>query len=176
MRIRLVRADSGTRAARLFEFDERHPFSPRTQLLQFGELVGKPSSKKAYVYGMSSASKPKSEGREACCTSPSTVSRLWHSVATGCSITERGGLRFWCDTCRFGVTMARWPRLQKRWNSNIVMVMGLWVPSHQSGLRHTKPCERGRRCRHDVWLVLPSSRCVLRPFGLRAGIFCYGLR
>lgn len=67
------------RAARLFEFDERHPFSPRTQLLQFGELVGKPSSKKAYVYGMSSASKPRSEGVNLL-HKPSTVSRLWHSV------------------------------------------------------------------------------------------------
>lgn len=50
------------RAARLFEFDIRHPFNPRTQLLEFGELVGKPSSKKAYVYGMTAASKSESEG------------------------------------------------------------------------------------------------------------------
>ncbi|EFA23390.1 metallophosphoesterase [Bifidobacterium gallicum] len=50
------------RAARLLEFDIRHPFSPRSQLLEFGELVGKPSSKKAYAYGMTSASKPESEG------------------------------------------------------------------------------------------------------------------
>lgn len=50
------------RAARLFEFDIRHPYEPRTQLLEFGDLVGKPSSKKAYVYGMTSASKPESEG------------------------------------------------------------------------------------------------------------------
>lgn len=39
------------RAARLFEFDIRHPFQPRTQLLEFGEIVGKPSSKKAYSFG-----------------------------------------------------------------------------------------------------------------------------
>lgn len=38
------------RAARLFEFDIRHPYSPRTQLLEFGELIGKPSSRKAYAY------------------------------------------------------------------------------------------------------------------------------
>lgn len=50
------------RAARLFEFDIRHPFAPRTQLLEFGELVGKPSSKKAYAYGMTAASKAESEG------------------------------------------------------------------------------------------------------------------
>lgn len=41
------------RAARLFEFDIRHPYNPRTQLLQFGDLVGKPSSHKAYTYAMS---------------------------------------------------------------------------------------------------------------------------
>lgn len=67
------------RAARLFEFDIRHPFSPRTQLLQFGDLAGKPSSKKAYVYGMNSASKPKSEGVNLL-HKPSAVSRWWHSV------------------------------------------------------------------------------------------------
>ncbi|WP_033494117.1 metallophosphoesterase [Bifidobacterium biavatii] len=39
-----------TRAARLFEFDIRHPHRPRTQLLEYGELVGKPSSGKAYSY------------------------------------------------------------------------------------------------------------------------------
>ena len=32
---------AANRAARLFEFDIRHPYSPRTQLLTFGELVGK---------------------------------------------------------------------------------------------------------------------------------------
>lgn len=37
------------RAARLFEFDVRHPYEPRTQLLEFGELVGKPTGSKAYA-------------------------------------------------------------------------------------------------------------------------------
>ncbi|RSX53558.1 ser/threonine protein phosphatase [Bifidobacterium goeldii] len=40
------------RATRLFEFDIRHPHNPRTQLLEFGELVGKPSSRKAYTFAM----------------------------------------------------------------------------------------------------------------------------
>lgn len=44
------------RAARLFEFDIRHPHNPRTQLLEFGELVGKPSSGKAYAYAMEGGS------------------------------------------------------------------------------------------------------------------------
>lgn len=39
------------RGVRLFEFDIRHPFEPRTQMLEFGALVGKPSSRKAYTYG-----------------------------------------------------------------------------------------------------------------------------
>ncbi len=38
--------------ARLIEFDIRHPYEPRTQMLEFGDLVGKPSSKKAYTYGL----------------------------------------------------------------------------------------------------------------------------
>ncbi|MCI1219462.1 MAG: metallophosphoesterase family protein [Bifidobacterium sp.] len=42
------------RAARLFEFDIRHPEAPRTQLLEFGELAGKPSSRKAYTYALNS--------------------------------------------------------------------------------------------------------------------------
>ncbi|WP_245531836.1 metallophosphoesterase [Alloscardovia criceti] len=37
------------RGVRLFEFDIRHPYEPRTQLLEFGELVGKPSGNKAYA-------------------------------------------------------------------------------------------------------------------------------
>ncbi|MFC0265894.1 metallophosphoesterase [Alloscardovia macacae] len=37
------------RGVRLFEFDVRHPFEPRTQLLEFGDLVGKPSGNKAYA-------------------------------------------------------------------------------------------------------------------------------
>lgn len=49
------------RAARLFEFDIRHPHHPRTQLLEFGDLVGKPSSRKAYSYDIASV-KADSEG------------------------------------------------------------------------------------------------------------------
>lgn len=49
------------RAARLFEFDIRHPYNPRTQLLEFGDLVGKPSSRKAYAYDIASV-KADSEG------------------------------------------------------------------------------------------------------------------
>jgi hypothetical protein len=41
------------RAARLFEFDVRHPYSPRTQLLEFGDIVGKPSSRAVYTFAMS---------------------------------------------------------------------------------------------------------------------------
>ncbi|MFT8788790.1 MAG: serine/threonine protein phosphatase [Bifidobacterium psychraerophilum] len=41
------------RAARMFEFDIRHPHNPRTQLLEFGDLVGKPKSHKAYTFAMS---------------------------------------------------------------------------------------------------------------------------
>lgn len=52
------------RAARLIEFDIRHPYEPRTQLLEYGELVGKPSAGKAYAYGMTSESKPESEGMD----------------------------------------------------------------------------------------------------------------
>ena len=49
------------RAARLFEFDIRHPHNPRTQLLEFGDLVGKPSSRKAYSYDIADV-KAESEG------------------------------------------------------------------------------------------------------------------
>lgn len=41
------------RAARLLEFDIRHPHHPRTQLLEFGDLVGRPSSHKVYTFAMS---------------------------------------------------------------------------------------------------------------------------
>lgn len=41
------------RAARMFEFDIRHPFNPRTQLLEFGEIVGRPSSRAVYTFAMS---------------------------------------------------------------------------------------------------------------------------
>ena len=49
---------AANRAARLFEFDIRHPYSPRTQLLTFGELVGKPSSNKAYTYASKGSQTP----------------------------------------------------------------------------------------------------------------------
>lgn len=63
------------RATRLIEFDIRHPYEPRTQLLQFGELVGKPSSKKAYVYAMNA--KPPQDGEgEDLLRRPSVWSRL----------------------------------------------------------------------------------------------------
>lgn len=41
------------RAARLLEFDIRHPYHPRTQLLEFGDIVGKPSSRAVYTFAMS---------------------------------------------------------------------------------------------------------------------------
>lgn len=49
------------RAARLIEFDIRHPQSPRTQLLEYGELIGKPSSKKAYTYALNSTAQSPGE-------------------------------------------------------------------------------------------------------------------
>lgn len=52
------------RAVRLFEFDIRHPHEPRTQLLEFGELVGKPSAGKAYTYAMTGESRPDEEGMD----------------------------------------------------------------------------------------------------------------
>ena len=39
-------------AARLVEFDLRHPHEPRTQLLEFGTLVGKPTSRRAYTFAV----------------------------------------------------------------------------------------------------------------------------
>lgn len=50
------------RATRLIEFDIRHPDEPRTQLLEFGELVGKPSSKKAYTYALNQRPPQDGEG------------------------------------------------------------------------------------------------------------------
>lgn len=44
------------RGVRLLEFDIRHPYEPRTQMLEFGDLVGKPLSKKAYTYGLTAES------------------------------------------------------------------------------------------------------------------------
>ena len=52
------------RATRLIEFDSRHPHEPRTQLLEFGELVGKPSSKKAYTYALNAKPPQDGEGDE----------------------------------------------------------------------------------------------------------------
>lgn len=50
------------RATRLIEFDIRHPYEPRTQLLEFGELVGKPSSKRAYTYAVNQQTPGEGEG------------------------------------------------------------------------------------------------------------------
>ena len=69
------------RAARLFEFDIRHPYEPRTQLLEYGELVGKPSAGKAYVYGMTSESKPDSEGMDLL-HRPTWWSKLWDKLVS----------------------------------------------------------------------------------------------
>ncbi|MCO6558743.1 MAG: metallophosphoesterase [Bifidobacterium sp.] len=50
------------RAARLLEFDIRHPYEPRTQLLEFGDLVGKASSNKAYTYALNGTPDAAKEG------------------------------------------------------------------------------------------------------------------
>ncbi|MDF7666099.1 metallophosphoesterase family protein [Bifidobacterium sp. ESL0745] len=50
------------RAARLLEFDIRHPYEPRTQLLEFGDLVGKSSSSKAYTYALNGTPDAAKEG------------------------------------------------------------------------------------------------------------------
>lgn len=50
------------RATRLVEFDIRHPYNPRTQLLEYGELVGKPGSHKAYTYALNGAPDAANEG------------------------------------------------------------------------------------------------------------------
>lgn len=50
------------RATRLIEFDIRHPYEPRTQLLEFGDLVGKPSSKTAYTYALNKKQPQDGEG------------------------------------------------------------------------------------------------------------------
>ncbi len=68
------------RAARLFEFDIRHPYNPRPQLLECGRLVGKPSATKAYVYGMTAASKSQSDGVHLLHT-PHAFSRCVHAAA-----------------------------------------------------------------------------------------------
>ena len=69
------------RAARLFEFDIRHPYEPRTQLLEYDELVGKPSAGRPYAYGMTSESKPDAEGMDLL-RRPTWWSRMWHELVT----------------------------------------------------------------------------------------------
>ena len=69
------------RAARLFEFDIRHPYEPRTQLLEYDELVGKPSAGKAYAYGMTSESKPDSEGMDLL-HRPTWWSKTWNKLVS----------------------------------------------------------------------------------------------
>lgn len=64
------------RATRLIEFDIRHPDEPRTQLLEFGELVGKPSSKKAYTYALNQKPPQDGEGDDLL-RKPSLLSRLF---------------------------------------------------------------------------------------------------
>lgn len=63
------------RAARLFEFDIRHPFAPRTQLLEFDELVGKPSNRKAYTYALNDTAASPGETMDLLCK-PGLVSRI----------------------------------------------------------------------------------------------------
>ena len=69
------------RAARLLEFDIRHPYEPRTQLLEYDELVGKPSAGKAYAYGMTSESKPDSEGMDLL-HRPTWWSKTWNKLVS----------------------------------------------------------------------------------------------
>lgn len=64
------------RATRLIEFDIRHPYEPRTQLLTFGELIGKPSSKKAYTYAINAKPPQDGEGDDLL-RRPSLWSRLF---------------------------------------------------------------------------------------------------
>ncbi|MGB5022708.1 MAG: serine/threonine protein phosphatase, partial [Bifidobacterium adolescentis] len=65
----------------LFEFDIRHPYEPRTQLLEYDELVGKPSAGKAYAYGMTSESKPDSEGMDLL-HRPTWWSKTWNKLVS----------------------------------------------------------------------------------------------
>lgn len=67
------------RATRLIEFDIRHPYKPRTQLLEFGELVGKPSSRKAYTYALNAKPPQDGEGDDLL-RRPSWWRRLWRSI------------------------------------------------------------------------------------------------
>ena len=50
------------RATRLIEFDIRPPYEPRTQLLEFGELVGKTSANRAYTYAVNQTTPGEGEG------------------------------------------------------------------------------------------------------------------
>ncbi|WP_152210165.1 metallophosphoesterase family protein [Bifidobacterium cebidarum] len=70
------------RATRLIEFDIRHPYEPRTQLLEFGELVGKPSSsKQAYTYALNQSVPGEGEGDDLL-RKPSFWNRpFWNKVA-----------------------------------------------------------------------------------------------
>ncbi|RBP97982.1 serine/threonine protein phosphatase [Bifidobacterium aemilianum] len=62
-------------AARLFEFDIRHPYEPRTQPLTFGDLVGKPGTHKAYTYALNTTADAKGEAMDLL-HKPSLLSRL----------------------------------------------------------------------------------------------------
>lgn len=68
------------RATRLIEFDIRHPYEPRTQLLEFGELVGKPSSRKAYTYALNAKPPQDGEGDDLL-RRPSWWKRIWRRIA-----------------------------------------------------------------------------------------------
>lgn len=125
------------RAARLFEFDERHPFSPRAAAA-VRRVGGQAELEEGVCVWHEQRVEAEKRGREPAAQAEHGEQIVAFRGQLAVQSLSAEVLRFWCDTCRFGVTMARWPRFAKRWNSNIVMVMGLWVPSHQSGLRHTK--------------------------------------
>ncbi|MCI1832625.1 MAG: metallophosphoesterase family protein [Bifidobacterium sp.] len=70
------------RASRLVEFDIRHPHEPRTQLLEFGELVGKPSSRKAYTYALNNTAASPGEAVNLL-RRPNVIQRIWKSLRSG---------------------------------------------------------------------------------------------
>ena len=79
------------RATRLIEFDIRHPYEPRTQLLEFGELVGEPSSKRAYTYaGVNQTTPGEGEGDDLL-RKPSLWSQLSGFIQV--TVPDRGGKR-----------------------------------------------------------------------------------
>lgn len=78
------------RAARLLEFDIRHPYRPRTQLLEFGQLVGRPSSHKAYTYAMSYLPTSKGEAIDLLRKPRIVVGSLAASVAKYASLFVEG--------------------------------------------------------------------------------------